>query len=500
LSTLRRNLPVLAFACLFLAAVCFGGAAGAASTSPTRAEFNVLKARVVALEKRAPVPGPQGERGLVGPQGTKGDTGDVGPAGEPGPQGPTGAAGVQGPIGPQGVQGAVGPQGPAGPTGPQGPAGKVVTEPPPVFPPEEEPESEPPPVETAACTKTISSGLPAAIGAASAGAVICLNSGSYSASLTQVNKSGLVTVQPAAGQTPTISYSLLNQARNIRFQGLHFTGGIEILGPASFIQFAGNEFSGPFGIHANGQQASNKSKVTDVLIEGNNLHDLDYTGGQGTANGYGVTASNGVERFTIKGNTIKSPASDYLQSASPVDFVVDHNTFLGPSLLGSHQDHQDLWQVFGGGTNVTFTNNVARNTQTQESLLFQEGSFKNVVVTNNLFDHDSRGYSCQIYQSTGLVFRSNTIIGSHWGCLFRDLASSAAGSGYQVDHNIFVGTDEGGDISTEGRAGSWGAYDWNVSEDGSASGANSVRNWKPSWVNTTSYQPVGLPFVAGYRP
>ena len=373
---------------------------------------------------------------------------------------------------------------------------------PPVFP-EPEPEPEPPtpePEPTSACTRTISSGLAAAIGSASAGNVICLNSGSYSASLTQVNKSGLVTVRPAVGQTPTVSYSLLNQARNIRFEGLHFTGGIEILGPASFIQFAGNEFSGPFGIHANGQQASNGSKVTDVLIEGNYLHDLDYTGGQGTANGYGVTASNGVERFTIKGNTIKSPASDYLQSASPVDFVVDRNTFLGPSLLGSHADHQDLWQIFGGGTNVTFTNNVARNTQTQESLLFQEGSFKNVIVANNLFDHDSRGYSCQIYQSAGLIFRSNTIVGSHWGCLFRDLASRAAGSGYQVDHNIFVGTDENADISTEGRAGSWGVYDWNVSEDGSASGANSVRNWKPSWVNTTSYQPVGLPFVAGYRP
>lgn len=423
---------------------------------------NGLEARIAGLESKAPVPGPQG---------------------------------VPGPVGPQGPQGIQGPAGPQGPIGPQGPPG--IVEPPPVFP---DPEPTPEPEPTAACTKTISSGLPAAISSASAGAVICLSSGSYSASLAQVNKSGLVTVQPAPGASPTVGYSLLNQARNIRFQGLHFTGGIEVLGPASFIQFAGNEFSGPFGVHANGQQASNGSKVTDVLVEGNYLHDLDYTGSQGTANGYGVTASNGVERFTIRGNTIKSPASDYLQSASPVDFVVDRNTFLGPSLLGSHQDHQDLWQIFGGGTNVTFTNNVARNTQTQESLLFQEGSFKNVVVTNNLFDHDSRGYTCQIYQSAGLVFRSNTVVGSHWGCLFRDLASRAAGSGYQVDHNIFVGTEEGGDISTEGRAGSWGAYDWNVSEDGSAPGPNSVRNWKPSWVNTTDFQPVGLPLVAGYRP
>jgi hypothetical protein len=293
---------------------------------------------------------------------------------------------------------------------------------------------------------------------------------------------------------------MLNQATNLRFEDLHFTGGIEALGPSSQLQFLDNEFSGPFGIHTNGQAASNGSKVTDVLIDGNNMHELDYTGSQGTANGYGVTASNGVARFTITDNTIKSPASDYIQFASPDTVVIDGNTFLGPSLLGSHQDHQDLVQIFGGGKNIAYTNNVARNTQTHESLLFQEGAFSNVRIENNLFDHDSRGYTCQLYQSTGMIFRGNTVVGSHWGCLFRDLASSAAGSGYQIDHNVFADTEASADISTEGRAGGWGTYDYNVSSDGSAGGSHSVRNWSPSWLDTTSYVPQGLGFTAGYRP
>src|SRR6185312_11300149 len=127
-------------------------------------------------------------------------------------------------------------------------------------------------------------------------------------------------------------------------------------------------------------------------------------------------------------------------------------------------------QIFGGGQNITFTNNVARNTETQESLLFQEGRFSNVVIENNLFDHDSRGYTCQIYQSSGLVFRDNTIVGSHWGCLFRDLASSPPGDHYRVVRNVFVDTQEGNDVSTEGRAAGWGTYDYNVSSDGSAGG------------------------------
>ena len=108
--------------------------------------------------------------------------------------------------------------------------------------------------------------------------------------------------------------------------------------------------------------------------------------------------------------------------------------------------------------NISFTNNVARNTETQESLLFQEGAFSDVVVENNLFDHDSRGYTCQIYQSTGLIFRNNTIVGCHWGCLFRDLPlrPPTPGSGYQVERNVFADTEEGADMSTEGSAGELG--------------------------------------------
>jgi len=354
----------------------------------------------------------------------------------------------------------------------------------------------------ASCTQTLASGasLSNAINSAAGGAVICLGTGSFSVNVTKANKSSMVTVKPALGASPALAYSMLNQATNLRFQGLHFTGGIEALGPSSQLQFIGNEFSGPFGIHTNGQAASNGSKVTDVLIDENNMHELDYSGTQGTANGYGITASNGVARFTITDNTIKSPASDYIQFASPDTVVIDHNTFLGPSLLGSHQDHQDLVQIFGGGKNITFTNNVARNTQTQESLLFQEGAFSNVKIENNLFDHDSRGYTCQLYQSSGMIFRNNTIVGSRWGCLFRDLASSAAGSGYQIDHNVFTNTAEGSDVSTEGRASGWGVYDYNVSEDSSASGSHSVRNWSPSWLDTTNYLPQGVGFTAGYRP
>ncbi|HXS32663.1 MAG TPA: hypothetical protein VN758_02675 [Solirubrobacterales bacterium] len=358
-------------------------------------------------------------------------------------------------------------------------------------------------VESGSCTQTLSPGtnLSSAISAAPAGTVICLDGGSWSFNLSSVSKSDYVTVQSNGDQLASLGYSILNNSSFLRFRDLKFTGGAEMIGASNHIEFLDSEFTGPFGIRANGDEASRGTNVTDVLIDGNYLHDLDYTGSQGPADGYGITAVNGVERFTIADNTIKSVAADYLQSASPIDFIVTRNTLLGPSLVGAHpQEHQDLWQIFGGGTNITYSNNVARNTGTHESLLFQEGAFSNVVIENNLFDHDSRGYTCQLYQSSGMVFRNNTVVGSHWGCLFRDLASSVAGSGYQVDHNVFANTEASVDVSTEGRAGSWGTYDYNVSSDGSASGSHSVRNWSPSWSDTNSYTPFGLPFEAGFRP
>jgi hypothetical protein len=351
------------------------------------------------------------------------------------------------------------------------------------------------------CTRTLSPGanVTSAIEAAPGGSTICLGDGSYDGiEAFGVKKSRPVTVRSAPGARAEVGGINLLDPSGLRFVGLHLSDGISVSPSAHDLQFLDNDITGSNGIYLFGDYRIGK-RVEDVLIAGNTIHDIDYTGSQETGYGYGIEGVGDVRQMTIRHNTIKSPASDYIQSATPVHWVVDHNTFLGPSLLGNHEDHQDLWQIFGGGRDLRFTNNVARYTGTQESLLFQEGAFRKVVVENNLFDHDSRGYTCQIYQSSGLVFRRNTVVGSRWGCLFRDLASSPPGSGYRVERNIFVETSDGGDVSTEGRAGAWGNYDHNVSSDSSAGGQHSLRRWHPAWGDTTSYEPQRLPFAAGYE-
>jgi hypothetical protein len=351
------------------------------------------------------------------------------------------------------------------------------------------------------CTKTLDAGsnITSALSGARGGTTICLKGGSYDAiEAVGVKKSPAVTIRSAPGARAKLDGIDLIDPSGLRFVALDLTDGVSVSPSASKIQFVDNDITGRNGIYMFGDYRIGK-QVDNVLIEGNYIHDIDYSGRQETGYGYGIEGVGDARHVTVRGNTIESTASDYIQSATPVHWVVDRNTFLGPSLLGSHEDHQDLWQIFGGGRDIAFTNNVARHTGTQESLLFQEGSFRKVVVKNNLFDHDSRGYTCQIYQSDGLVFSHNTVVGSYWGCLFRDEASSPPGGGYRIENNVFADTSDGGDVSTEGRASGWGTYDYNVSSDSSASGRHSLRRWSPRWSGTATYAPLGLPFTAGYE-
>jgi hypothetical protein len=352
----------------------------------------------------------------------------------------------------------------------------------------------------AQCDKTLPSGadVSKAIRSANSGTVICLRGGTYSTIvLDHVEKRKPVTVRAVKGAKARVDGIELEAVSGVHFALLRLTEGVSVAPSGSRLAFLDNNISGRRGIYMFGDYRSGE-QIANVSIEGNRIHDLNYTGTQETGYGYGVEGVGDVRHVDIAGNTIERTASDYLQAAGPTDWTVEGNTFLGPSLLGNHEDHQDLWQIFGGGTDITFANNVARDTETEESLLFQEGHFGHVVVRNNLFDHDSLGYTCQIYQSSGLVFRRNTIVGSRWGCLFRDLSSAPPGSGYNVERNIFVKTREGYGLSTEGRAGSWGTYAHNVSDDGSARGPGSIRHWHPRWYNTVNFRPRGLPYPAGY--
>jgi nitrous oxidase accessory protein NosD len=359
------------------------------------------------------------------------------------------------------------------------------------------------------CTITISprARLANALARTAPGDVLCLRGGNYRGAripAAATSKPSYVTITSVPGESAVFSGELaFDGARHLRIEDLAFKSGLAFTPAASHVEVVGNDLTGPGGIFFFGDPGR-RGSVESVLIEDNQIHDIAYTGPQEVYRGYGIKSIGTQRDFTVKDNEIQSVAADYIQTDQANDWTVEGNTFLGPSLVAGHpQEHQDLWQVYAGGRDIVFSHNVARDTGTSQSLLFQltypGDRFADVAVVDNLFDHDARGYSCQIYQADGLLFRENTVVGSRWGCLFRDDDRYGPGSGYRVERNVFAARDGSG-MGLEGRAGNWGSYDYDVTADDTAIGPNSLRGWTPKWADTTDYQPLGLPFEAGYTP
>lgn len=347
------------------------------------------------------------------------------------------------------------------------------------------------------CSQRLSPGADVgeAISGAQAGSVICLSPGVYpQLKLSGVQPTGYVTLRSASGRSARVAGIEAQQVSHLRFADLTVRGPIAIVQSAHDVEVLKDDIGGSTcGVYLYSWSGQH---VQGIDVRDNYIHDLDFTGGEGPCSGYGIQASGGVSDVAISNNTIARVANDYVQLGGGSDWNVSHNLFLGPSLRYAHAAvHQDLWQVFGGGSNLRFLDNVARRTATQESLLFQLGNYRDVTVTGNLFDHDSAGYSVQMFQIQGLTFTYNTFVGSHWGVVFRaDDPDTGPGSGYRVQGNIFAATSGGTPGVSEWR--SFGTYDYNVSQDGSASGKHSVRRWRARW--TGDYRPVCLPIAAGY--
>jgi hypothetical protein len=360
------------------------------------------------------------------------------------------------------------------------------------------------------CTATIRPGadLAAALAKARGGAVLCLREGRYAGAeipAADTDFDALVTVQPAPGAAPAFAGEMVFEgARHLRLDGLGFRAGLAFTPEAEAVELVDNDVSGVGGIYFFGD-AEQGGSSSQVLIEGNRIHDIDYTGPQDGYQGYGIKSVGAQHGFVVRGNTIESVAADYIQTDVADDWTVEANTFLGPTLVGTHpQEHQDLWQVYAGGRRISFRDNVARHTGSGESLLFQLSypgdRFEDVAVENNLFDHDSAGFSTQIYQVDGLSFRDNTVVGSRFGCVFRRDDRYPPGSRYRVERNVVAETAAGSDFGVEDGVENWGTFDSNVSSDDSATGPSSIRGWKPRWGNTVDYPPLGLPISAGFKP
>ena len=376
------------------------------------------------------------------------------------------------------------------------------------------------PVTTLPCSTTLSPGgnVAGAIEAAHDGSAICLSTGTYSEiDVSGANHASYVTVEPAPGATPTVQGVQISNSAFLRFQQLHMTDGFNMIRSGHDFQFLDNNI-GPagYGVVMNGSP----NPITNVVIQGNAIHDLDFTGSSaGYAGGQGVTLYNGDD-VVVSHNTFWANSWHWIQCGGCDNLAVDHNTFKCP--CNEHhnpQAHLNVLQIWQGGSNDSFTNNVINGTGGPTEIcggcvLLENGPggqtcsdrFANPNVSNNLFIDPGGSLPIQVGLNDGGTFESNTIVGGQYGSAF-GLGAAPACSGRSstnmtVTHNIQVEDTKSGSNLMMGNCTGACAFDYNVTGDGSAQlngAAHYVINWRPNWAAGKSYQAAGLPFAAGYQ-
>jgi hypothetical protein len=372
------------------------------------------------------------------------------------------------------------------------------------------------------------------------GGTVCLAGGSYPfVHVVGAAHKAYVTVRPVSGATATVEGMEVANSSFLRFEGLRMTEGFNMrdssTGASHDYQFVENTFEEPlYGIVLDG----GSGPIKKVLIEGNYVHRVHLEKSEvegkcdaGYAQGQDVTIDS-AEGVTITRNVFNEAAWHYIQGggAGPEGVDVEHNLFEGHDLMAC--SHLNLWQIFGGGENDTFKDNVAigqgrgeKNGMTEEAatdgIIFENGSgsvecavkMKNSVIENNLFVDAASSYELQIYTTEGATIKNNTVVGSEWGTALLT-EHCGAGSDYTMTHNIDVeNVGTGGDFHFGECTGTC-LFDYNVSQDTTADTQGSTHyttKWSPRWTTTAwnpateasvpagFYAPTGLSTEAGYQ-
>ena len=387
------------------------------------------------------------------------------------------------------------------------------------------------------CTTTISSGLTTAINNAASGTVICLNNGSYGAiTLTGVNKSSDVIIQPAPGQTATLGLLTVQNSSHLKFQGLTIAGMLlgESTAPGTsgspigtYITLSHNAFTDSATVE---NRAS--AQVVHLLIDGNTFNDLGEARWEGrlsvdcswencnanpdivisnnqfanilptsTANGNcsdGIQVTQSAYGIQIgPGNEFKGIAESNCTSHNdPIQFYADngHSTITG-NYFHDNGDGSGGIAGFDGINTLTITNNVFRCTgQSATDEIATWGSI------NSLIEHNYIGSSCDMsfrQQNNGTVSSGNTLRNNvfdstaglnapgGFGTATYNLNSGLSGTGNITGLPILVG---GSNPTTyAGFALTTGSIGHNAASDGTDMGIN-VSNSGPVanvWVTTT---------------
>jgi hypothetical protein len=335
------------------------------------------------------------------------------------------------------------------------------------------------------------------------GQVVCLVAGSHGElNLRDIEKADYVTLRGAPGLASLVSGAVVDGSSFVAIEGFHFTGPIAANAQTvtHHIAIRLNEI-GPARSGIVNTPSWNNAGHHDWLVERNFFHDIDcdWPGGcPSVGPGYAIAARGNAPRWTVRYNRFERILEDMIQSGEPDGWTVDHNWF-GPGMFdrpSGYTGHPDVWQTLESGTDLTWTNNVVRDSNQSLGFIFGDMSccngFADIEVRNNLFVRPVYGVgeTCQFSPTHGFVFEQNTLVdarGCRWGA--GGSANWPDGQSYSISRNLLAGNSRLSCNDTSA-ANSCTAFQ--------AGSSNNVSNWS-TWHDTTWYEPIGLPPDTGAR-
>jgi hypothetical protein len=362
-----------------------------------------------------------------------------------------------------------------------------------------------PPSPSRPCDVTASGAAQArsALMSAAPGQVVCLVAGSHGElDLRGINKADYVTLRGAPGFGSVVSRAVVDGSSFVAIEGFHFTGPIEANAQTvtHHIAIRSNEI-GPARSGIVNTPSWNNAGHHDWLVERNFFHDIDcdWPGGcPSIGPGYAIAARGNAPRWTVRYNRFERILEDMIQSGEPDGWTVDHNWF-GPGMSdrpSGYTGHPDVWQTLESGTDMTWTNNVVRDTNQSLGFIFGDMSccngFVDIEVRNNLFVRPVYGVgeTCQFSPTNGFVFEQNTLVdarGCRWGG--GGSADWPDGQNYSIKRNLLAGNSRLSCNDTSA-ANSCNAFN---------AGASNNVSRRAAWRDTTWYEPIGLPADTGAR-
>ena len=306
---------------------------------------------------------------------------------------------------------------------------------------------------TTTCTTTISSGLASAIQRASAGATICLNSGSYGdLSLFKVGKTADVIVQPASGANVTIGALTLRMVDHLRLTG---RGGSMSVGGLELDPVTGD----PSWSHNLTFDHLTWTSASNVRARGSNqalLFDHDRFDNLGTGAWEGrITVFDSGQTQPVTPGTVTISNSHFAGGCSDGVQVLAYGVQIGPgneftnitqSACSGLNVHADPIQCGGADDTLITGNYFHDNGDGSGGILC--GVDDGQTVTNNVFVKDPSGgaYPWSIFIGGGKnwVVTHNTFAGG--GAIRFEVFDGYTPSGNLVRDNVFTT----GGISADG--------------------------------------------------